>query len=349
MNPPNPRSSERPTMRDVASSADVSLATVSNFVNGRFEQMSDGTRQRVEAVMRRLSYHPDATAQGLRSARTRTLGFLVLDEHKAFLADPLTALLMAGVGDVARARNFGILVQASQPGAGQSDLLIPFQQRRIDGAFVLLTGEPQARRDYIQRFQELGEQFVVFDEVIEPGGPLSVRAAEREGGRQLTEHLIERGHTRIAFIGARVPWAVVEQRFLGYHDALEGARIRPSKRLELFEATGYEPAGAAGMVKRLLALRSPPTAIICGSDLLALAAMRLIRDAHLRVPDDIAVAGFDDFDVSALVEPPLTTVRVPGYEMGMAAATMLIDQLEGHGLAERHVVFDVELRTRAST
>jgi DNA-binding LacI/PurR family transcriptional regulator len=336
-------------MRDVAADAEVSLQTVSNFVNRRYEEMSAPTQERVARAMKRLGYHPNSTAQSLRSARTRTLGFLVVDEHRAFLADPLTSQLIAGVGDVARTRHFGILVRGAESSEDPHDLVTPFHQNRIDGAFVLLSGDPDVRAAHVERLRSLDEPFVLFDEVVGDSTLLSVRAAERDGGRRLAEHLLDRGHRRVAFIGARVPWAVVEQRFLGYCDALAAAGIERSSELELFEAGGYLPDDGAEMARALLDLDERPTAIVCGSDLLALAAMRAVRDAGLSIPGDVAVAGFDDFVFSSLVEPPLTTVAVPAYEMGRRAATMLIDCLEGRDPLLRHAVFGVELKTRAST
>jgi DNA-binding LacI/PurR family transcriptional regulator len=336
-------------MKDVAASAGVSLQTVSNFVNGRLDQMSEDTQKRVKSALERLDYHPDVSAQGLRSARTRTLGFLVLDEHQAFLADPLTAQLIAGVGDVARESRFGILIQGGSPLAASDELLAPFNERRIDGAFVLLTGDPEVRRSHIERLRDGGHQFVLFDEVVDDASIPTVRAAERDGGRRLTEHLLESGHRRIAFVAARVPWAVLEQRFLGYADALEKAGIEPTTELALFQARGYGPADGADLVRQLLAKPDPPTAIIGGSDLLALATMRVVRDLGLRVPDDVAVAGFDDFAFAALVDPPLTTVAVPGYEMGRAAAAMLIERLNGQPSLVQQSVFGVELKIRDST
>jgi DNA-binding LacI/PurR family transcriptional regulator len=336
-------------MKDVAADAGVSLQTVSNLVNGRLEQMSQPTRQRVEQTMQRLGYHPNSSAQSLRSARTRTLGFLVLDEHRAFLADPLTALLIAGVGDVARAHHFGILIQGAQPDDAEDELLAPVREHRIDGAFVLLSGKPEVRRRYVDRLRDLGEEFVLFDEVISDSALLSVRAAERDGGARLTEHLLQRGHTRIAFMAAGVPWAVLEQRFLGYCDALGAAGIKRASELERFEVRGYQPEGAAEVVLKLLSLEEPPTAIICGSDLLALAAIQCIRESGRKVPESVAVAGFDDFEFSSRVEPALTTVAVPAYEMGRTAAQMLIQRLEGDDPQLRHAVFGVDLRIRAST
>lgn len=340
-------SNGRTTMKDVAEAAGVSLQTVSNYVNGRLDQMAEPTRQRVEDAMQALAYHPNVSARGLRSARTRTLGFLVLDEHSSFLADPLTDLIMAGIGDVARARRFGILIQAAEPGSETTELLAPIFERRVDGAVVVLSGAPEVRLRHIERLGELGTPFVIFDETLDDTAVLSVRAADRDGSRRLTEYLISKGHRRIAFLAARVPWAVVEQRHLGYQDALRSAGIRRSPSLELFEA-GWEPAGGAAMVEKLFSRARPPTAVMCGSDLLAVAAVHELRKRGLRVPEDVAVTGFDDFAFSAFVNPPLTTVAVPAYAMGRQAAEMLIDELEGRDPLVRQVVFSVDLRLRES-
>src|SRR3954471_4348636 len=122
--------SGRPTMREVAQLAGVSVQTVSNHVNGRHQYMSADTRRRVADAMRELGYHPNVTARSLRSAETRTLGFLVLDEHARFLADPLTDLVMAGVGDFAREHDYGLLIQSSRPSEDADRLLTPVLQSR---------------------------------------------------------------------------------------------------------------------------------------------------------------------------------------------------------------------------
>jgi len=176
---------------------------------------------------------------------------------------------------------------------------------------------------------------------------MSVRADNRAGARRLAEHLIERGHRRIAFIAAHQPWPMLEQRHRGYHDALAAAGIAVDRELELFEGT-WDTAVAATMVDRLLSMPDPPTAIMGGNDLLAIGAMRQARARGLRVPQDLAVTGFNDFAFAEFVEPPLTTVHVPGYEMGCEAAQLLIDHLDGVAIKRRHLMLPVELRIRGS-
>jgi DNA-binding LacI/PurR family transcriptional regulator len=342
--------SGRPTMRQVAERAGVSVQTVSNFVNHRYQFMAENTRVRVADAMAELGYHPNVVARGLRSSKTRVLAFLVLDEHARFLADPLTDLIMAGVGDVARDQGYGVLIQAGTPADDPERLLTPVLQSRVDGAFVVLSGPRELRADYIRRLQDATDDFVVFDEPLADPQIMSVRAADREAGRDLARHLIERGHQRIAFVGAAVPWAVVEQRFLGLNDALRTHAIDPDPQLQVFEA-GWEPGTAIPIAERLLQLAEPPTAIMCSTDLLALATIYTAQRLGLDVPGDVAVCGFDDFPFSQFTRPSLTTIRIPAYDMGREAATMLIRNLgdENGSQRVRQVEFPAELRVRDST
>jgi len=207
-------------MRDVASRAGVSAQTVSNLVNGRVHLMTEATRERVSEAMSALGYHPNSAARGLRSARSHTLAFLVLDQDARFLADPMTDLIIAGIGDIARDRGYGVLIQAGRPEQASDALLTPLLEHRADGAFLFLSGEPELRRWYISRVTELGARAVVFERVDDAPNITSLTAADRDGARRLTEHLLSRGHRRIAFVAARVPWPMIEQRRLGYRDAL---------------------------------------------------------------------------------------------------------------------------------
>lgn len=336
-------------MRDVAGLAGVSVQTVSNHVNERFQFMSPETRARVAEAMEKLGYHPNLPARGLRSSETRTLGFLVLDQHARFLADPLTDLIMAGVGDVAREQGYGILIQSSRPSEGSDRLLAPVLQSSVDGTFLLLSGEREVRETVINRFAELTENFVVFDEPLSGRKIMSVRAADRSGARQLTDHLIDRGHERLAFIGAAAPWAVVEERLAGFREALAGRGIEPDPELVLLEA-GWEPGTAVPIAERLLQMAQPPSAILCTTDLLGLATIHTARRLGLEVPGDVAVCGFDDFPFAQFSSPGLTTVRIPAYDMGATAARILIDRLRGEASGElEQIELAVELMVRGST
>jgi DNA-binding LacI/PurR family transcriptional regulator len=333
-------------MRDVAERAGVSVQTVSNLVNERFNLMTVETRSRVERAMADLGYHPNVAARTLRSARTRTLCFLVLDEAARFLADPMTDLVIAGIGDIARDRGYGLLIQSARPDEPAPDMLNPLLENRADAAVLFLSGKPELRRWYVARLLELGFEFVLLELCDDPDVS-SVIADDRQGARRLTEHLLGAGHERIAFVGSAVPWPMIEQRVLGYHDALESAGIEPRPELEAFRGDWTAAAGAEH-AELLLAGPERPTAIMGGNDLLAVGAIRAARQRGMRVPEDVAVTGFDDFDFAELVEPALTTVRIPGYEIGRLAADLLLDALEGETVERSRVVLPVELCLRES-
>jgi DNA-binding LacI/PurR family transcriptional regulator len=339
----------RPTMRDVADGAGVSLQTVSNYVNGRFNLMSEQTRERVGRELDRLGYRPNAAARSLRERRTRTLGFLVLDEAARFLADPMTDLILAGIADVARDNGYSLLIQAARPEPDDVDRLFsPLLEERVDGAFLFLSGTSSVRRRTIRRLDELGSSFVVFEQAPPRVRVVSVVAENRGGARRLTEHLLDRGHRRIAFVATRTPWPMVEERLRGYRDALTAAGLAEA---ELVATEGvWNPADGARMAERLLDLDDPPTAIMCGNDQLALGVLQAARLRGIRVPDDLAVTGFNDFEFAQFADPPLTTVRVPGYDLGRIGAESLVARLGGAlpPPGGERLTLPVELRLRGS-
>jgi DNA-binding LacI/PurR family transcriptional regulator len=339
-------------MRDVAGEAGVSLQTVSNYVNGRFHLMSVETRERVGRELDRLGYWPNAAARTLRAKRSMTLAFLVLDEGARFLADQMTALIVAGIGDVARDHGYSLLIQAARPDPDHLDpLFASLLENRVDGALLFLSGAPSLRERTIRRMAELGFDFAVFEQAPAGLPVLSVTADNRSGARLLAEHLLEHGHRRIAFLSTRTPWPMIEERLSGFREALDAAGVERSPELELADGI-WDPANGAGMAERLLAMPDPPSAIMCGNDLLAVGAMRAARLRGLRVPDDLAVTGFNDFELAQFVEPQLTTVRVPGYELGRLGAERLIARLAGAdpgvGDAGAEIVLPVELQLRGS-
>jgi DNA-binding LacI/PurR family transcriptional regulator len=340
--------SRRPTLKDVAAEAEVSIQTVSNVIHGRFGQMSGSTQARVRDAMLKLDYTLDRRASALRSGVTRTVAFLVLDEHAAFLGDPLTSLIIAGVGDVARDRDYAMLVQGAKPSSDGQQLLTSLRDRRVDGAIVLLSGSHDIRKGLVGRMAELSLPLVLMDEEPTIGDVSTVRAEQRSGARKIAEHLIELGHRRIAFVGPRVPWAVVEQRLAGVRDALDSAGISPDGSLVQLEAEGYDTI-ARERVAALLELDDPPTAVICSSDLVALGVVKALRQMNLNVPRDIAVAGFDDFSFASEVSPSLTTLSVPGFEMGTRAAELLLALIAEPEAPTQDVVFPTQLLVREST
>jgi DNA-binding LacI/PurR family transcriptional regulator len=334
-------------MRDVAEQAGVSLQTVSNFVNGRFDQMGEQTRERVASTMASLQYRTNVAAASLRSQRSRTLSVLVLDEQSAFLADPSTHLLIAGVSDVAKEHSYGLLIELGQGDVGPDDFLESITRGSADGAVIQLYGAKSLRNRYLARAQEAGAPIVIVDEIGLPEEAMGVRATQESAAFDLTSLLIDEGRTRIAFIGDAIAWAGNEQRLAGYRSALRRRGLTVDKSLIRLDAHG-DAAEGERLARDVLTSNDPPSAIMCSSDLLAAGAVKAARALRLRVPRDVAITGFDDSPFASLVEPALTTVSIPAYEMGRRAATMLISAVQGEPVEDRHVALTADIVRRKS-
>lgn len=336
----------RPRLKDVAELAGVSIQTVSNVVHSRTDAMTPDTRQRVLQAMRTLKYHPDSQAQGLRSRRTGALAFLLLDPDPRYLADPMTDLVISGVGAVARRRGYMMLVHAGRPEHFDDGLFDPLQQNRVDGALLMLSGEPSVRLQYVKEIQRLTTNFVLFEDVDDTS-VTTVTADNRQGAHDMTTRLVGKGHRRIGFVASAVSWPMVEQRFAGYRAALQVAGLQFDPALTRFEGE-WHPSTGMRLTSQLCDEPDPPTAVLAGNDLLAVGAVKALKERGLRVPQDVAVAGFDDFEFAEYTDPPLTTLHVPGFEMGHLAARKLIRRIEGKEDRPTATVLPVRLVARGS-
>ena len=333
-------------MRDVATEAEVSVQTVSNVINGRSGHMTSETEARVRAVIDRLGFRPNPVARGLRSQRVETLAFIVLDASSRFLADPMTDLFLAGLGDELRDSRNGLLIRADHPGAELEQILEPVIEGRVDGAVLSLSGEPKLRAAYVERLQAVEQPLLLLQEHGVDGDVASVSAEDRSGSREICLHLIALGHERIGFITAAQSWSAIEERIAGYREAHAEAGL-PFEDTLIRRTGDFKPLDAAAGASDLLDLHPRVTAVMCGNDLVALGAIKAARERGLDVPGDLAVAGFDDFDFAAAVDPPLTTVRIPGYEMGRYAAATLLEAVAS-GDRPQGRIFDTDVLLRGS-
>jgi DNA-binding LacI/PurR family transcriptional regulator len=334
------------TIREVAKRAGVSLQTVSNVINGKTSQVGPETRERVLHWIAELGYQPNLHARGLRSQRTYTVGFLTVDPSARFLADPFHTAILSGMADVLRENDYGLLVQALDPAAPAEGFARLFRQRRFDGAVVHLSGQPEARAQAIAQMNDSGCPFVLIEERVTGPRAVSVRADNRHGAIKAVEHLHARGHQRIGFLYYAEPsWPAIEERLGGVEAALRALQLPPAVRLPIDDES-FERA----RVVMETGLRQNPalTAIVCSNDVVAVGALQAAKLAGRKVPGEIAVIGFDDFDFAQYVDPPLTTVALPGYEMGRRAAELLLDHFPKGSFAETDVLFPTTLIARGT-
>jgi DNA-binding LacI/PurR family transcriptional regulator len=338
----------RVTMRDVAREAGVSIQTVSNFVNERAGRMNPETEAKVRSAIERLEFRPNSAAQGLRSQSRRTLAFVMNDSSHRFLGDPMTDLFLSGLGDELRERSYSLLIDSTKPTGVSTELVRSMAEGRADAAIMFLSGDASERATNIEALAKSTFPMILLQEhQAEQYGIPSIVAKDRRGSRELCRHLISRGHKRIAFLSAAQSWSAIEERVTGYREAHVEFGMQVVEELVVTYGE-FKPLDAAAAASRLLDRRSPPTAVMCGNDLLALGVVKAAFDRGLRVPEDLAVTGFDDFDFAVATTPTLSTVRVAGYEMGRFAAQSLIRALSTDSTPVG-AEFDIELCIRASS
>jgi LacI family transcriptional regulator len=329
-----------PSMKDVALRAGVSLGTVSNVLN-RPELVSEPTRRRVLDTIEVLGFVRNESARQLRGGSSRTLAYVVLDTSNPFFTD-----VARGVQEAADAAGLALfLCNSGEDAARQAGYLDLLEQQRVEG--VLITpvdaGEPR-----IAALARRGTPVVVVDRGAGPDR-CSVTVDDVLGGDLAATHLLETGHRRIAFVGGPRAIGQVTDRISGAGQAV--ARV-PGAELTVLETAALNVAEGRRAGERLAGLPAArrPTAAFCANDLLALGLLQQMVRLGLRVPDDLAIVGYDDIEFAEAAAVPLTSVSQPRQLLGRTAAQLLLAEARGPGDHEhQQVVFAPELVVRAST
>jgi LacI family transcriptional regulator len=321
---------------DVARHASVSPATVSRVLNGD-PRVGRAYRERVLRSVAQLNYRPNGLARNLRRQRSGTIGVVVPD-----IENPHFGEMVRAVEDQAFDAGYRVLVcNTDETAEKQRAYLEALIDERVLGV-VISPSEPGCEQ--IARLLDLGIPVVAYDREVGDPRADAVLADNVKGTRVGTELLIAAGHEAVAFVGGRTDVETGAERLAGYEMAMRAARLDPWEvdgdfRLELAEDA----------VTGLLAGERRPTALLVANNLMTLGALRAIREAGLRVPDDVAVVGVDDPAWSALVDPPLTTLAQPVRAMAADAVELLLQRVTGEREQTRRIVHPFELRTRAST
>jgi DNA-binding LacI/PurR family transcriptional regulator len=330
----------RPTSADVAARAGVSRTTVSFVLNYRTDvQIPDETRQRVFRAASELGYHPHAPARQLAGGRSNVLGLVLRQSAEQVAGDATLAETLRGLASAAGAAGSRVMVEPLAPD-GTYDRLLRSQQ--TDG---LIVSGP--RTDDRSLTQLVGDGFPVVLQGCLPGlAAPSVDVDNVAASSGAVNHLLSLGHTRIACItNAPLTYTASRERLQGYREAIEAAGITYDEALVAegaFDAASGERAATA------LLGRATFSAMFVASDVLALGAINALREANRRVPDDVSIVGFDDIALAGYFDPPLTTVRLPAFELGQAAGRALLDRIADRAVATR-TLLPTELIVRGST
>ena len=330
------------SVKDVAVTAGVSLGTVSNVLNNP-ALVSPATRARVEQAMADLGFVRNESARQLRAGKSRTLAYVMLDATNPFFTD-----VASGIEKTAEAADLSLFMcNSSNSASREKSYLDHLAEQRVQGILITpVDPESPTLDEVIQR----GIPLVVVDRTRSRSGVCSVSVDDELGGRLAVEHLVDRGHRRVAYVGGPTSIGQVRDRWVGAGQAWSEAGLPTEDLVQLTTASlTVEEGRRAG--ERLLGLPTSrrPTAAFCANDLLALGLLQHLITSGRRVPEDLAIVGYDDIDFAAAAAVPLSSVRQPRQLLGARAADLLLDETGNPEHRHEQVVFTPELVARTST
>ncbi|WP_117212052.1 LacI family DNA-binding transcriptional regulator [Allorhizocola rhizosphaerae] len=333
---------EANNIKEVARRAGVSLGTVSNVLN-RPETVTPAIRQRVLDVIKEVGYVRNDSARHLRAGRSRTVAIVVLDVANPFFTD----IVRGAEQVVERAGGMLVVCNSGEDLAREQRHLDALEEQRVRGLLITPVGRSSKR---VERLVKRGIPVVLVDRGSGEANRCSVAVDDVMGGRLAADHLAKAGHRRIAFVGGPFTITQVTDRHAGATQAL--ADRDGDIDLQVIETRSLSANAGRGAAESICALPTAkrPTAVFCANDLLALGVLQGLTTGGLRVPQDVALIGYDDIDYAASAAVPLTSVRQPREQLGRTAAQLLLeeaDDADRHG--HRHVVFEPQLIVRQST
>lgn len=336
-----PAARSRPSMREVAARAGVSMMTVSRVLNGH-PDVAPATREEVLRHARALGY----TIRVPRLLTRNRTGLVAVTVPYIQSEGDYFAEILTGVADALEQHGaYLVLCPTRQEHDRERSILDPLLQGRVDGILFITPSESPAE---LAALRGDGHVLVVIDPPLPPGDEIpAVSAMNMSGARSATEYLMSLGHRRIGAITGSLEWVESIDRLAGYHAALLAGKLPVAP--ELIVSADFTRRGGMEAARHLLSLPNPPTAIFAFNDNMALGALHVATIMGLRVPDDLSIAGFDDVSAAAIATPPLTTVRQPLQDMSRAAVHLLYRLIEGEAVQAPRIEIATRLIVRDST
>lgn len=335
---------KRPTLKQLAEEAGVSIGTASNILSNKVELHSPDTVERVLAVARRLGYRPNRIARSLAVRRTHTIGIVIEPHHSVFTRNPYVTAVLDGVVELLTPNGYHLKIITLRDMNART-LWNQIDDGTVDGIIMVVPLLDSPLLDY---FHHVHLPCVVVGSVLpESLGFYCVDSNSRTMIRRLVEYLLELGHRRIGFVRGPLNQSSAPERLEAYLEtmAAHGVQVEP----EWIAQGSYEPRGGFAAAQQLLQVRPRLTAIVASNDLAALGVLDACAQQGVRVPRDVSVVGFDDIALAELAKPPLTTVRTHIHDIGLEAARALLHQIETGEILRGTKLFEGELIVREST
>ncbi len=329
------------TQSEVAKKAGVSFITVSRVINDKGNVKTE-TKKRVLKIIEKLGYYPNSLGRGLNMNRTFSIGIVIPFTSHIFRT-PYYVELLSGVEKACAEKSYNILLYPKQEETEVIDYKRLFFERKADGLIVIA---PELKDEQIKVIDEKKIPCVVVDGRQSGKNIIFIDSNNQKGSYIAVEFLIKNGHRKIGFISG---WTFVRNgrdRYVGYKKALQKYNIK-IKEEYIFSGDFTELSGYLNMQK-MLSLPDIPTAVFAANDLMAIGAMRAIKEKKLRIPDDISIIGFDDIQILNYISPFLTTIKQFPFDMGYTSAKSLIDRIDNSSSLLRSKIFNVELMIRES-
>lgn len=331
------------TIKEIAKLAEVSTATVSKILNKKDNNISDATRQKVLEIVEEYNYIPNTVARSLVTRQTKTIGLVIPD-----IANPFFPELARGAEDKANESGYNIIFCNTDDNLEKEEKYINMLiEKMIDG--IIFT-QSAKRTEGFEKLKLGSTPIVLIDRNMELQGVVGkVLVDNFTGAYEGVNYLLAKGYKKIAFITGALTTDTSENRLLGYRKALEDFGIPYNEEFVL--AGEYKSEWGFSAIKQLFENKIDFDAVFCGNDLIALSVIKALKDFEKSIPEDIAVLGFDDIYMAKFIEPELSTIRQPNYEMGYKAVEMLIEVLEDSTERKipKELILNTELVIRQST
>jgi LacI family transcriptional regulator len=331
------------TIKDLARELKLSPSTVSRALRDH-PDISPKTKKRVVSLADKLDYHPDSIAQSLQTKKTKTIGVIVPE-----IKQPFFASVINGIEELAYAAGYTIIVCQSNETADREVLVTrSLGSHRVAGLLVSLSRRTK-NLDHFKLLQRRGVPIVFFDRVSNDIEASKVVVDDYKGAFDVVEHLIKSGYKRIAHLAGPRNLSISKFRLKGYIDALQQANLFFDESMVVYG--GLDDTDGIVGFQKLLHLETLPDAIFAVNDPVATGAFVMIKEHGMKIPDDIALAGFSNTYMTSLLEPPLTTVEQPSYEIGKTAAQLLMEQINSNDekFVPKFIVLKTNLIVRGST
>lgn len=337
-----------PTIKDVAKLAGVSISTVSNVMTGK-KVVSQALEEKVLAAVAQLNYQANPMASGLKSRRTNMIGFIVTSFQRVFFAQ-----ILKGIQDTIESNGYQLSVFDSNESLSREKQCIrQFVSSMVDGVILLSMADCNRDTEYLKMLHDLGAPkkhipIVSLERSLGVADCDAVLVDNFQAAMHIVNHLADCGHQKIAHITGPMSFEMCQLRSDGYRRALQdnGLPYEPMwvKKGNFSPLSGYEK------MKELLQEAPEFTAVFADNDQMAIGAMKAIHEAGLQIPGDIAIAGFDNIFPSTLIQPSLTTIDIPSYQMGVVAAQRLLNRIDGKITGQGEpIMMDSHLIVRQST